>query len=234
MIRALKGGQAGHGVRATYPPDSVGILRAVNEIGVGDNVKIFAAAWWAASSPRTWVHGLAPERRHQLQQLAARAEHVLRRHEGVLRQVHAAPSKRRSIRSATTWRRSATRLGNCSRPQSMPPRVSTRRRWPSTCTRTSTRPLSGRSPSRRTESARSPPRCRHSTGRRRQEPRPVQDRGQAGDPVPGQPEDGRVIVPFGRQESRSAFLSRPVALNRQRIGTRDRLQPKRRPSTLPF
>jgi branched-chain amino acid transport system substrate-binding protein len=29
---------------ASYPPDSAGILRAVNEIGVGDNVKIFGGA----------------------------------------------------------------------------------------------------------------------------------------------------------------------------------------------
>src|SRR5262249_22638378 len=29
---------------ASYPPDSAGIMRAVNEIGIGDNVKIFGGA----------------------------------------------------------------------------------------------------------------------------------------------------------------------------------------------
>ncbi len=33
--------QAGHGVRDVYPNDSVAIVRAVNEIGVGDSVKLF-------------------------------------------------------------------------------------------------------------------------------------------------------------------------------------------------
>jgi branched-chain amino acid transport system substrate-binding protein len=39
---------------ASYPPDSVGILRAVNEIGVGDNVKIFGGGMVGCSLPRTW------------------------------------------------------------------------------------------------------------------------------------------------------------------------------------
>ena len=34
-------GQAGYRLCCSYPPDSAGILRAVNEIGVGDDVKIF-------------------------------------------------------------------------------------------------------------------------------------------------------------------------------------------------
>ena len=41
MIRALKAAKPDMVFVASYPPDSVGILRAVNEIGVGDNVKIF-------------------------------------------------------------------------------------------------------------------------------------------------------------------------------------------------
>jgi branched-chain amino acid transport system substrate-binding protein len=40
MIRALKAAKPDMVFVASYPPDSVGILRAVNEIGVGDNVKI--------------------------------------------------------------------------------------------------------------------------------------------------------------------------------------------------
>mgnify|MGYP000917585647 FL=1 len=41
IIRALKGTKPDIVYVASYPPDSAGILRAVNEIGVGDNVKLF-------------------------------------------------------------------------------------------------------------------------------------------------------------------------------------------------
>ncbi len=41
VIRALKAAKPDIVYVASYPPDSAGILRAVNEIGIGDNVKIF-------------------------------------------------------------------------------------------------------------------------------------------------------------------------------------------------
>ncbi|HKU06283.1 MAG TPA: amino acid ABC transporter substrate-binding protein [Bradyrhizobium sp.] len=41
IIRALKAAKPDVVYVASYPPDSAGILRAVNEIGVGDNVKLF-------------------------------------------------------------------------------------------------------------------------------------------------------------------------------------------------
>src|SRR6516164_8090938 len=41
IIRALKATKPDIVYVASYPPDSAGILRAVNEIGVGDNVKVF-------------------------------------------------------------------------------------------------------------------------------------------------------------------------------------------------
>jgi branched-chain amino acid transport system substrate-binding protein len=41
IIRALKATKPDIVYVASYPPDSAGILRAVNEIGIGDNVKIF-------------------------------------------------------------------------------------------------------------------------------------------------------------------------------------------------
>ena len=41
IIRALKATKPDIVYVASYPPDSAGILRAVNEIGVGDNVKLF-------------------------------------------------------------------------------------------------------------------------------------------------------------------------------------------------
>ncbi len=41
IIRSLKAAKPDMVYVTSYPPDSAGILRAVNEIGVGDNVKIF-------------------------------------------------------------------------------------------------------------------------------------------------------------------------------------------------
>src|SRR6202790_4736674 len=41
ILRALNSAKPDIVYVASYPPDSAGILRAVNEIGVGDNVKIF-------------------------------------------------------------------------------------------------------------------------------------------------------------------------------------------------
>ena len=44
IIRALKAAKPDIVYVASYPPDSAGILRAVNEIGIGGNVKIFGGA----------------------------------------------------------------------------------------------------------------------------------------------------------------------------------------------
>jgi branched-chain amino acid transport system substrate-binding protein len=44
IVRALKAAKPDVVYIASYPPDSAGILRAVNEIGIGDNVKIFGGA----------------------------------------------------------------------------------------------------------------------------------------------------------------------------------------------
>ena len=41
IIRALKAAKPDVVYVASYPPDSAGILRAINEIGIGDNVKLF-------------------------------------------------------------------------------------------------------------------------------------------------------------------------------------------------
>jgi branched-chain amino acid transport system substrate-binding protein len=41
MVRALRAARPGMVFVCSYPPDSVGLLRAVNEIGVGDSVKVF-------------------------------------------------------------------------------------------------------------------------------------------------------------------------------------------------
>jgi branched-chain amino acid transport system substrate-binding protein len=44
IIRALNATKPDIIYVASYPPDSAGILRAINELGVGDNVKIFGGA----------------------------------------------------------------------------------------------------------------------------------------------------------------------------------------------
>ena len=41
IVRALKAAKPDVVYVSSYPPDSAGILRAVNEIGIGDNVKVF-------------------------------------------------------------------------------------------------------------------------------------------------------------------------------------------------
>lgn len=41
ILRALKAAKPDIVYVASYPPDSAGILRAINEIGIGDNVKLF-------------------------------------------------------------------------------------------------------------------------------------------------------------------------------------------------
>jgi branched-chain amino acid transport system substrate-binding protein len=44
IIRALNAAKPDIVYVASYPPDSTGILRAVNELGIGDNVKLFGGA----------------------------------------------------------------------------------------------------------------------------------------------------------------------------------------------
>src|SRR6201982_2123622 len=41
IVRAIKAAKPDIVYVASYPPDSAGILRAVNEIGIGDSVKLF-------------------------------------------------------------------------------------------------------------------------------------------------------------------------------------------------
>ena len=41
IVRALRSARPDMVFVCSYPPDSAGILRAVNEVGIGDNVKIF-------------------------------------------------------------------------------------------------------------------------------------------------------------------------------------------------
>ena len=72
IIRAVSAAKPDIIFVASYPPDSAGILRAVNEIGIGDNVKIFGGAMVGLQfAQRHGKHGIAAQRRRQLQHLAA-------------------------------------------------------------------------------------------------------------------------------------------------------------------
>ncbi len=51
IIRAVNATKPDIVYIASYPPDSAGILRAVNEIGVGTTSNCSAAPWSACSSP---------------------------------------------------------------------------------------------------------------------------------------------------------------------------------------
>jgi len=44
IVRAVSASKPDIVFIASYPPDSAGILRAVNEVGIGDNVKLFGGA----------------------------------------------------------------------------------------------------------------------------------------------------------------------------------------------
>ena len=108
IIRALKAAKPDIVYVASYPPDSAGILRAVNEIGIGDNVKIFGGGMVGLQfgavmenlgsllngvvNYNTWL----PEPSMYFDGTKAFFETYTKR-----------PSKPRSIRSATIWRRSA-------------------------------------------------------------------------------------------------------------------------------
>jgi branched-chain amino acid transport system substrate-binding protein len=101
ILRALNATKPDIVYVASYPPDSAGILRAVNEIGVGSNVKIFGGA----------MVGL---------QFAAVMENMGSLLNGVVNYntwlsstpTPSARSRRRSIRSATTSHPMATRWGS--------------------------------------------------------------------------------------------------------------------------
>ena len=54
MIRALNAAKPDIVFVVSYPPDSAGILRAVNEIGVGDNVKLFGGGMVGLQFAPSW------------------------------------------------------------------------------------------------------------------------------------------------------------------------------------
>ncbi len=113
IIRAVKAAKPDIVYVASYPPDSAGILRAVNEIGIGDSVKLFGGGMVGLQFGTVMEnHGFAAQRRRQLQFMAPREEHVFRRNQGVLREVHQA--RRRGEGRSARLLPGAVRL--CQRP----------------------------------------------------------------------------------------------------------------------
>ena len=165
IIRALKAAKPDIVYVASYPPDSAGILRAVNEIGIGDDVKIFGGGMvglqFAAVMANlgsllngvvnynTWL----PEPSMYFDGTKAFFETYTKR--AVEAKVdplgyYLAPfgyAMGQMIEAAVNATKSLDQKGSRN-----------------ICARTSTRPSSGRSRFRRMASARKPRRCRRSSG----------------------------------------------------------------------
>ena len=166
IIRALKAAKPDIVYVASYPPDSAGILRAVNEIGIGDDVKIFGGGMvglqFAAvmSNLGSLLNGVVnyntwlPESSMYFDGTKAFFDDLHQaRHRGQGRSA-------RLLSGAVRLRDGPDDRGGG---QLLPSR-STRRASPNICARTSTRPSSGRSRFRRMASARKRRRCRRSSG----------------------------------------------------------------------
>ena len=80
------------------------LLRAVNEIGIGDDVKVFGGGMVGiAVRRRDGESGVVAHRRRQLQHLAAGTEHVSRRHQVVFRGLSKRAVEAKVDRSAIIW-----------------------------------------------------------------------------------------------------------------------------------
>ena len=188
IIRALKAAKPDIVYVASYPPDSAGILRAVNEIGIGDNVKIFGGGMVGLQfgavmenlgsllngvvNFNTWL----PEPSMYYDGTKAFFETYTKR------AVEAKVDPLGYYLAPFGYRLRSTHRSRPSRRRGH----STRRPSQSICARTRSRPSSARSRFRRTASARKPQRCRRSSAVWWTRTSSSSAAGQAGDPVPGQ------------------------------------------------
>jgi branched-chain amino acid transport system substrate-binding protein len=184
---------------ASYPPDSAGILRAVNEIGIGDDVKVFGGGMvglqFAAVmgnlgsllngvvNYNTWLpepsmyHAGTKEFFDDLYQA---------RHRGQGRSARLLSGAVRLCDGPDD--RGGGQFHQVARPEGYRLNI---------CARTSTRPSSGRSRFRLMASARKPATLQAQfRGREGQGHRTVPLLRPAGDPVPEQAETGDLISPF--------------------------------------
>ncbi len=139
IIRAVRAAKPDIVFVASYPAESVAIVRAVNEIGVGHDgqddrrrhgrpaVHADHGSARARCSTASSTTTAGCRRRPWTSRGATEFLEALRRR---------ARCRRRSIRSASTCRRSTTPSARCSSRRSPPPRASTTRRSPTTCART--------------------------------------------------------------------------------------------------
>ena len=113
IVRALRASRPDMVFVCSYPPDSAGILRAINEVGVGDNVKIFGGGMVGLQftavmqSMGSLLNGVI----NYNSWLPEPSMYHAGTKEFFAKYQPRAVQPRRSIRSATTWRRTAIRPG---------------------------------------------------------------------------------------------------------------------------
>src|SRR2546425_6152168 len=146
MIRAIRAARPDIVFVMSYPNDSVAIVRAINEIGVGDSVKLFGGGMVGLQftpnmvslgsslngivNYNSYVPGVKyPGIEDFLQRYAKRAVEP------------------RSTPPAFNCRRLNNRSGRCSDRPSTPPKTSTPGNPPTTCQRTKLRPTPAPTPS---------------------------------------------------------------------------------------
>ena len=211
ILRALKAAKPDIVYVASYPPDSAGILRAVNEIGIGDNVKIFGGGMVGLQfgavmenlgsllngvvNYNTWL----PEPSMYFEGTKAFFETYTKR--AVEAKVDPLGYYLAPFGYANgSDDRAAIKADGVARPEGASPNI---------CARTSTRPSSGRSRFRRTASGRKPATLQAQfRGVKDKNIEQFRSLGQAGDPVPGETEDLAISsVPSRLPGSRSRGLS---------------------------
>ncbi len=137
MIRAVRAAKPDLVFVMSYPNDSVAIVRAVNEIGVGDSVKLFGGGMVGLQFTPNMVslgkslNGIVNYNSYVPGMKYPGIEEFLERYAKRRR------PKPRSIRSASTCRRSTTPSARCWSRRSLRRRVLTTRCWRTTCARTS-------------------------------------------------------------------------------------------------
>ena len=141
---------------AAYPPDTVGIVRAANEVGL--HAKMFGGAMIGllATPIKMQLGPLMNGIVNQCRASCRRPTFDFPGTQGVAGEVSGQGARpRASIRSATPSRRSAMRPARCWRRRSRATKSLDQASSPTTCTATASRPSSARSRSARTANGRS-------------------------------------------------------------------------------
>jgi hypothetical protein len=154
IVRGIQATNPDLVVICSYPLDSVGMVLAANEAKL--NPKMIGGAMVGLQST-VFKTKLGPALNGYMNYdfwLPAKSL-MFEGTENFLQKYQDRAAKRASIRSATTWRRSATPIWTSSDRRSRRPKASTMPSLPSTCARTRSRPLSATYRSARTANGRS-------------------------------------------------------------------------------